>query len=251
MWQSRAEALGCWPIAGPKCTWAHFTNLAASPDGWGMLGHPEWGKLKFGYGRVGRSNSATFTMVLSCMSGLQKLNGLMLEEVRAENGCGEAMRAFTVSEIALIIKLQRSEDVLNNMRDRGPEYLDAGIAYEEKIIEVMEEYIHLLPEPIVALYPQDGTIVATHPFAILDGAPWVDPEQAAAAAVLRQFLLSDQQQSELASFGFRRTDETAPLEPPIDRAHGVDPQANLVLIEVPDPRVIDAIVELWEGFTSP
>lgn len=80
---------------------------------------------------------------------------------------------------------------------------------------------------------------------------WGDPDHAAAAAVLQKFLLSDQQQSGLASFGFRRTDETTPLVSPIDRAHGVDPRANLVLIEVPDPRVIDAVVELWEGFTNP
>lgn len=115
----------------------------------------------------------------------------------------------------------------------------------------MQEYRHLLPEPIVAVYPQDGTIVATHPFAILDGAPWVDSEQAAAAAVLLKSLLSDQQQSSLARFGFRPTDATVPLGPPIDRLHGADPQVNLVLVEVPDPRVIDAIVQLWEGFTSP
>ena len=245
MWQSRAEALGCWPRSGPDCTWARLRNLAANPDGWGMSGHLEWGKLKFGYGYVGRSNSATFTQALSCMSGLQKISGLTLEEVSAENGCGEAMRALTVSETALIRIHQRSDRVLREMRDRGPEYLDAGTNYEKKVIEVMQESRPLLPEPIVAVYPQDGTITPTHPFAILDRAPWVTPVQAEAASVFLQFLLSDQQQSRLVSHGLRPTDPTKPLGPPIDRLHGVDPGANLVLVEVPGTQAIGAIVELW------
>ncbi len=197
MWQSRAEALGCWPRSGLDCTWARLRNLATSPDGWGMLGHPEWGKLKFGYGYVGRSNSATFTQALSCMSGLQKISGLTLKEVGAENRCGEAMHTLTVSQTALIRIHQRSDRVLRDMRDKGPEYLDAGTNYEKKVIEVMQDSRPLLPEPIVAVYPQDGTIAPTHPFAILDGAPWVTPVQAEAAAVFLQFLLSDQQQSRL------------------------------------------------------
>ena len=210
-----------------------------------MLGHSEWGKLKFGYGYVGRSNSATFTQALSCMSGLQILSGLTLEEVSAENGCGEAMHALTVSQTALIRIHQRSDRVLRDMRDKGPEYLDAGTNYEKKVIEVMQESRPLLPEPIVAVYPQDGTIAPTHPFAILDGAPWVTPVQAEAAAVFLQFLLSDQQQSRLVSHGLRPTDPTKPLGPPIDRLHGVDPGANLVLVEVPGTQEMGAIVELW------
>ena len=245
MWQSRAEALGCWPMSGPDCTWARLRNLTASPDGWGMLGHSEWGKLKFGYGYVGRSNSATFTQALSCMSGLQIISGLTLEEVSAENGCGEAMHALTVSETALIRIHQRSDRVLRDMRDRGSEYLDAGTNYEKKVIEVMQESRPLLPEPIVAVYPQDGTIAPTHPIAILDGAPWVTSVQEDAAAVFLQFLLSDQQQSRLVSHGLRPTDPTKPLGPPIDRLHGVDPEANLVLVEVPGTQAIGAIVELW------
>jgi len=54
IWES--EALRCWPTAGPECTWQQLRALASSADGWGMFGHPEWGKLKYGYGFVGRSN---------------------------------------------------------------------------------------------------------------------------------------------------------------------------------------------------
>src|SRR5262245_6728976 len=53
MWQSRASALGCWPTAGPDCTWARLRDLAIAPDGWGSAGHPEWKGFKFGYGYFG------------------------------------------------------------------------------------------------------------------------------------------------------------------------------------------------------
>ena len=49
MWESRARALGCWPVPETDCTWKSIRNLAAGPDGWGMLGHPEWGRFHFGY----------------------------------------------------------------------------------------------------------------------------------------------------------------------------------------------------------
>ena len=99
----------------------------------------------------------------------------------------------------------RSDEVCQLMREAGSSFLDACISYEKEVIEVNSRYGPQLGEPIVAVYPQDGTIVSTHPFAILDGATWVKSEQAKAAAVFLQFLLSNQQQSRLASHGFRPT----------------------------------------------
>ena len=37
MWESRATALGCWPTAGPGCTWQAVRTLAESADGWASL----------------------------------------------------------------------------------------------------------------------------------------------------------------------------------------------------------------------
>jgi len=248
MWQSRATALNCWPTAGPDCIWERVRALASSADGWGTLGHPEWGKLKYGYGFVGKSNSATFTMVLICMSGLQKSAGLTLDDVRRETGCGQAMMALRKppADTAVIRIEEKSEWALRDMWQMGPAYLDAVTTYEQEVIEVMAEQAPRLPEPIVAVYPQDGTILATHPFTILDGAPWVTPEQVKAAEVFRQFLLSRQQQSLLLRYGFRPADVAVPLGPLIDPTYGANPQAHLVQVEVPHSQVIDAVVKVWE-----
>ena len=177
------------------------------------------------------------------MSGLREPSGLTLDDVYADSPCGEAIAALEKAEIRIF---DRSERALRDMRERGPEYLDAVTTYEKKVVEVNEVYRPILPQPIIAVYPQDGTIMATHPFAILDGAPWVDSVQAEAAAAFLRFLLSEQQQSRLVDDGFRPTDPDVALGPPIDPLHGADPETNLVWVEVPGTQVISAIVELWE-----
>ncbi len=115
---------------------------------------------------------------------------------------------------------------------------------------LIADYGPTFPEPIVAIYPQDGTIVATHPFAVLDGAPWVSPQQAGAAEVFRKYLLSSERQSVLPQFGFRPADPSAVLGPPLDAAHGVDSRSNLALAEVPTGEVINAIIRRWEDIRS-
>jgi Ca-activated chloride channel family protein len=217
-----------------------------------MFGHPEWGKLKYGYGFVGKSNSATFTEVLICMSGLKKLSGLTVDDVGADTPCGEAMAALEEAEIRIFQKSEsalvamRVSDSATRMSENGPAFLDAVTTYEQEVIELNLNYGPILPEPIVAVYPQDGTIVPSHPFAILDGGPSVTPEQANAAAVFLRFLLSDQQQTNLQNDGLRPANPDKVLEDPINHSNGADPQAITVMVEVPDAQVIIAIVELWE-----
>lgn len=223
MWRSRAQAMGCWPSPSPDCTWRRLRALAANPDGWAILGHPEWGKLKFGYGFPGKSNSGTFTQVFNCMGGLQKTTPLMLGDVRFDNGCGQALADF---HKAVIIIREKSEEVLAEMWQRGPDFLDASSTNEQEVIRLNREHGSILLEPIVAVYPQDGIVMNTHPFVILNGAPWVTPEEAKAAKIFLEFLLSSEQQSLLPNYGLRPASPTAPLAPPIDSTYGANPSAK-------------------------
>jgi len=245
MWESRAKALGCWPTAAPECTWERIRALATSPEGWGMFGHPEWGKFKFGYGYVGASNSGTLTAIMECLIGAGKTSDLTIDDVDADNGCGKAIAEI---ERAKVHSSQRSSWLLGFMCNRGPEYLDAVTSYEKKVIEFNRDKRSECPgarEPMVAAYMQDGTIVVTHPFAILDGAPWVSTEQAAAAEIFRDYLLSPEQQQALVPSGLRPADSTLPLGSPIEPRYGANPDAELVVLEVPNVLVVDRIIEVW------
>jgi Ca-activated chloride channel family protein len=243
MWESRARALGCWPSPTPRCTWERVRALASNPSGWASLAHPEWGKFKLGYGYVGESNSGTLTAAILCMRGVRKSRGFRMEDVAADSGCG---RMIADVEKAKVHSGKTSTWLRDRMRTGGPEYLDAITAYEHEVVEFNQNPAGLR-EPMVAVYPQDGTVLVTHPFAILDGAPWVTADQVKAADLFRQFLLSPQEQSLLLAKGFRPPDAKAPLGAPLEPANGVNPAAKLVELEMPDSLVLDRIGEVWHG----
>jgi Ca-activated chloride channel family protein len=242
MWESRAVALGCWPEPGPACTWQELNALAADPTGWGKFGRPDWGHLKIGYGYVGESNSGTLTALLLCSIGANKTSELTVSDIEPTNGCGRAIETF---EGAKVHSGKKSSWLLGLMRDGGPDYLDAVTTYEQEVVAFNRENGATLRERLVAIYPQDGTAIAEHPFAILSGADWVSPQQAAAANLFLKYLLGDSQQEALDQWGLRRADAGARTRAPIEPRFGANPNAPIVLIEVPPPLVMSRLVEVW------
>lgn len=241
MWQSRARALGCWPVSGPQCTWETIRTLATSPGGWEMYGQPAWGRFKLGYGYVGESNSGTLTVAIMCMVGAGKTSGLTMADVDATTGCGQTIAAV---EKAKFHSGKQSSWLFEKMAV-GPEYLDAVVTNESEMIQFNLSRGPSLREPVVAFYPQDGTVVAGHPYAILDRAPWVTPDQVEAAQVFRKYLLSREWQEAVLTLGLRPADPAARIGTPIEARYGADPQARLVPVEPPDAAVMERISEVW------
>jgi Ca-activated chloride channel homolog len=241
-WESRARALGCWPDPGPDCTWQRIRTSATGPDGWGMLGHPEWGRFKFGYGYVGESNSGTVSAALMCMVGAGKTDGLAVADVDAASGCGQFIAGV---ERAKVHSGNRSGWLIEQMARGGPEYLDAVAISESDVILTNRTRGGDLRERIVSVYPQDGTVLLGHPFTVLDGAAWVTAEQVAAAEVFKRFLLSPEQQRAVAATGLRPGDSSVKLESPIEPLYGANSQARLATLELPDSLVLDRVIEVW------
>ncbi len=251
MWESRARALGCWPAPEPTCTWQRLRELAISPEGWGMVGHPEWGKFHFGYAYVGESDVGTHTVVLFCMIGLQKTAELQVADVASDNACGQAIADV---EQAIVHRGTASPLILAAMRDGGPAFLDAVTTYERNVIGFNQQNPQNSSGPgqMVAVYPQDGTVVADHPFAVMDNADWVTDEQVEAAKVFQDFLLSTEQQRKLMESGLRPIDPDIPLGPPIDSSNGANPAADVVKeLQVPDVLVVDQVVAVWNDLKKP
>ena len=243
MWESRAKALGCWPTPGPECTWARLGALANDPQGWGSVGKPEWKKFKFGYGYFGESNSGTLATVAMCMAALGKTEGLTVADVAPDNACGGFLKEI---EKAKVHSGKSDVFLLDQMQAGGPEYLDGVVTYESNVIARNRSAGDKLREPLVSVYPQDGTVVVGHPYAILDGAPWVNEEQVAGAKVFRDYLLSDGQQRAVLDLGLRPADAATPLESPIELANGANPEATLLPLTVPDTLAIDRVGEVWQ-----
>jgi Ca-activated chloride channel homolog len=242
MWQSRATALGCWPNASATCTWARMRQLASSAKGWGEAGHPEWRSFKFGYGYFGESNSGTLAITAMCSVGLGKTTGLTVGDIAPDNGCGTFIAEI---ERAKVHSGKSDVWLLDQMTGGGPEYLDGVVTYESNVIARNKAAGGSLREPLVSVYPQDGTVVAGHPFAILDGAQWVTGAQVKGATIFRDFLLSKDQQQKVLALGLRPADPSVPLTSPIDPGLGANPNADVRTVEVPDTLVLDRIGEVW------
>ena len=248
MWESRARALGCWPTPEPECTWKQMPDLAISPDGWGMVGHPEWGMFNFGYAYVGESDVGTQTAVLLCMMGLQKTAGITVADVTPNNNFGQAIA--DVEEV-IVHRGTSSPLILKAMETGGPAFLDAVTTYEKNVIGYNKANQENLQEPLVAVYPQDGTVIADHTFAIMDRAPWVTQDQVKAAEVFRDFLFTPEQQELLLESGLRPNDNTIKLGSPIDPSNGANPSANVVTLQVPDVVVIGQVIAVWRDVKKP
>ncbi|MEK7215145.1 MAG: hypothetical protein AAB289_06090 [Chloroflexota bacterium] len=103
-----------------------------------------------------------------------------------------------------------------------------------------------LREPLVSVYPQDGTVVAGHSVAILSGAPWVTQEQTRAAQLFRDFLRSDDRQRALPASGMRPANPDAALGGIIDAGHGAITDKSVVKpVNVPDKLVMDQVTQVW------
>ena len=190
---------------------------------------------------MGESDVATQTAILVCRSGLGKTVGLTLDDVTTDNDCGQAIGDV---DKAVVHRGTSSPCLLKQIADGGPEYLDAITTYEKDVIGFN---LNNHPrEPLVSVYPQDGTVIADHAFAIMDGAPWVTPQQVEAARLFREYRLSEEQQKAFLLFGLRPSNPSVPLGSPIDPAHGANPNANLKIVTVPDPDVVELVIEVWK-----
>ena len=99
-------------------------------------------------------------------------------------------------------------------------------------------------EPLVAIYPEEGTLYSDSPFIILD-TEWVDDEERAAAALFEEFVQLPDNQELVMEFGFRPNNPDVALAAPIVAENGVDPNQPQAELGVPEPAVLVGILDSW------
>ena len=248
MWKPMAQALG-WPDR--SIGWSDLLALSREPQGWGRHGHPEWGAL-----RLGKTNPTVST------SGLHALIAAYFEatgRLPAETDLSDPKVADFVRGLEASV-VHYSETVATfflNLREadrRGSalSYVSA-IAVEEKEVwdynrgvissDVADPTPGLPPRvPLVAMYPPLGTLVADHPYAVLD-VPWMTEEKRRVAAAFLRFLESAPTQERFASAAFR--DHLGQPGAEISEANGLLAREPSLALRPPAPRVIDRIQRSW------
>jgi Ca-activated chloride channel family protein len=245
MWKPMAEALG-WPEK--SLGWADIAALATSDVSWGAYGYPEWGPFRFGQTHPGNSNSGVVSILAGVYAGANKQRNLTLDDLHNSHVAG------LLAEVrGGIVNDEDSTGFLaERMFQNGPAYLSAAVLYENLIVaqearrQASRDTLRWTLEqvPVVAIYPEEGTFWANHPYVHVN-APWVTAEQRLAAELFERFLLDRPQQLKALEIGFRPADTTIPLTSPLDAQHGVDVNLPLTILEVPQVEVIRAAQGLW------
>ena len=246
MWRPMAEALG-WPDR--PIGWLDLLALASAEDGWGSLGHPEWGQFQFGHVHPDYSNVGLLMMTSLAYYASGKTEGLQADDVYSP----DVQDAFRVLETHTYHYGLQSRDLLELMTRRGPEYLHAVTTSEAETLRTNAEQADRLRYPLVFLFPAEGTFWSEHPYCILDG-DWVTAEQREAAAIFRDYLLDSAQQALAPSYYIRPTDPSVALRTPISIEGGTDPgvnQANSPVLESPQPETASAVRDVFHLTKKP
>jgi Ca-activated chloride channel family protein len=245
-----AEALG-WPDA--ELGWGDLFDLAQDPKGWGSYGHPEWGAFKLGKTNPNYSTSGLNSLVGTYFAATGLSSDLSIRRVEEPkvrafvSGVESAVVHYGDISLTFLANLQRADD-----RGEGLSYVSA-VAIEEKSVwdynqgnpegdpETLGD--HAKPSvPLVAVYPDDGTLVSDHPWVTLT-APWVDDATRAGADAFLAFLQAPEQQRRFQQFAFRDYQgDPGPLTTP---ENGLLPQQPTQVLAPPAPEVLDRIQRSW------
>ena len=83
----------------------------------------------------------------------------------------------------------RDTDLLERMVTRGPGYLHAAAEFESSVIAYNLRYPNLT-QPLVFVFPADGTFWMDSPLCTLDSVPWTTPLDVEAGQLFSDFVTS-------------------------------------------------------------
>lgn len=247
-WSDRAEVL--WGNRPSINIWKQIHDAEVDPQGWQTLGHPEWGYVKFGHTNPLKSNSGFMTLLLMTYSYYGKTSGLTESDILAN----PAYQAWILELENSISSFGDSTGTyMKEIIAYGPSMYDMVAVYEATAIENLQNAAGRYGE--LKLYYPPATILSDHPFCILN-ADWVSDEQAQAAKIFLDYLLSPEiQQLALDKYGFRPVDPAIPLDSPtsplsIYKNNGV--QVTLPpQVEIPDGNTLNTLLEFWSRNVQP
>ncbi|MCW4053281.1 MAG: ABC transporter substrate-binding protein, partial [Candidatus Bathyarchaeota archaeon] len=129
--------------------------------------------------------------------------------------------------------------------DNGPESIQFFGIYENVVLDNSLRAFEKWNDPLVALYPESGTLMSDHPFVILNGS-WVDPWQRFAASQYLFYLLQPDNQELAQEHGFRPAISSVPLDEELfNPLNGVQYEIDVPILKPLDGQVMEAIFTAW------
>lgn len=237
-------------------TWARVLELTKNPTAWQDVSKGRWGPFTLGKTNPNVSTSG-LNSLLAADAALSTQNQGKVSEADTQD---VALRDnLTALELATIHYGETTLDYLCDLA--AVVEVSAAEAFKYATVVLAEEksvYDHNIgnrdwcdhknePEvKLVPVPPADGTIMSDSPFGVLAGAT---PDQVALANEFHAWLSDRAQQKRFTDEGFRGLDGT--LDEAVARKLQVASSPLQTFVQVPDGRVIDAVLALWEEIRKP
>jgi Ca-activated chloride channel family protein len=133
----------------------------------------------------------------------------------------------------------------------GPTAIDCFTVYESVVISNSDKANQKWGDSLVAVYPEDGTLLSDHPFVILN-APWVNEYQKFAASQYLFYLLQEQNQDKAQKHGFRPANPSVPLNPEFfNEKNGVDFEIQVPIYRPMSGEAMKALFTVWPSVKNP
>jgi Ca-activated chloride channel family protein len=244
IWESRLEAIRQ-TVGHEAIGWEELLGVLNSPNGWQDYGIPN-GRRTVYYGHTDPfvSSTALSTLIAEFYASARE-NGFTGRRLTLDQVNDEAVQQGVRNIESLIRHYSRRTTEFKEYIAQGPEYLDFVALEENDLIFINEgKTAYQPPEKLVALYPKEGTFWHEHPMGIVN-ADWVTPEQADAARVFVDYVLTPAVQEKIMVQGFRPANRDVPLAYPFVLDNGITVDGPTNVLDVPAPEVIAAIQQSW------
>lgn len=232
-----AQALG-WPKA--KLSWQDIiTKFADNPRGWSSLGKP-WGPFRFGMTNPAKSTAGL--LALTAITDANDDSDVSAEEQATVLKLKQVMRPYLDSTDQILSEFKRAGD---QSEAAALQYVSAFPAFEQDVLN------HNLRNPrvsLVAVYPNNGSIEADHPYLVLN-APWAKPQAQQVANAFMSYVRGADGRRQLMDSGFR--DPNRGPGPQLVEQNGLAPHVTALPRAALLPDSVSRTLTIWTALTQP
>jgi Ca-activated chloride channel family protein len=229
-----------WATNPPR--WADLVHILTAPEGWGVVGHPEWGAVELAV--VDPSRSAVGLDAVMALVGA--IRGLEMEDY---------LPSFTTKDPAILDRLDEVRAATIITPDMNSLLAQAATRAESGRVtlsltrehDVLTHNLAAKSGKLAAVYPVDGTPMSDYPYLLIerDG---VQKESRTAAAEFLRFLDLPETRDWLVSDGFRYGLMSEGR--PFTSENGLSPALPRALLPATGGSVLADLAKIWDAPAS-
>ncbi|MGD9131522.1 MAG: substrate-binding domain-containing protein [Candidatus Bathyarchaeota archaeon] len=203
---------------------------------------------KYGHPDPQLSNGGAMAEVLEFASALEKKP----EEFTVDDFKNETAKNFVSIIESKAVMYGKSTGFFGRWAaENGPSAIDCFTVYESVVLSNADKATQKWGDSLVAVYPEDGTLLSDHPFVILN-APWIDAYQKFAASQYLFYLLQEQNQDKAQEYGFRPANPNVPLNEEIfNETNGVEFEINVSTFRPLSGEAMESLFTVWSEVKNP